>query len=108
MINPSVENIAVITAERVIENIFPIIISTVDMFVETSVSIVPRSFSPAPRSIAGYIEPVKIYAMNINATKAPTKVPANSSSVVRSSSITFIGSMKSSSKFSSVSLSSLI
>ena len=59
-INPSVENIAVMTADPVIANILPIIISNEEILVEINVSIVPRSFSPAPRSMAGYIEPCKI------------------------------------------------
>ena len=48
IIKPSVENTAVITAESVIENILPMIISTEEIFVEIKVSIVPLSFPLLP------------------------------------------------------------
>ena len=65
--NPSIENVAVNTAEVVTDNIFPIMISTDEMLVEIRVSIVPLSFSPAPRSIAGYIAPLITYITKNNA-----------------------------------------
>ena len=66
-------------------------ISTEEMFVDISVSMVPLSFSPAPRSIAGYMEPLITYITKKRASKAPKIDPADSSSVVRSSSFIVIG-----------------
>ena len=70
MIKPSNENVAVKTAEAVTDNILPIIISSEDILVEIRVSIGPLSFSPDPKSIAGYIEPVITYI-----TKKKARIP---------------------------------
>ena len=61
------------------------------MFVEIRVSMVPLSFSPAPKSIAGYIEPLITYITKNKANNAPNIDPADSSSVVKSSSFIVIG-----------------
>ena len=53
MAKPSIEKVAVRTAEVVTESIFPIIMSTEEILVDINVSIVPLSFSPAPKSTAG-------------------------------------------------------
>ena len=108
IIKPSVENTAVITAESVIENILPMIISTEEIFVEIKVSIVPLSFSPAPISMAGYIDPCSTYAIKRKAIRAPINVPANSSSVVKSSSSKLIGFKTDSSIFNCTNLSETI
>ena len=60
------------------------------MFVEIRVSMVPL-FSPAPKSIAGYIEPLITYITKNRANNAPNIDPADSSSVVKSSSFIVIG-----------------
>ena len=65
--------------------------STDEIFVDIRVSIVPLSFSPAPKSIAGYIAPLITYITKKKASKAPKIDPADSSSVVRSSSLIVIG-----------------
>ena len=98
IIKPSNENVAVKTAEAVTDNILPIIISSEEILVEIKVSIVPLSFSPAPKSIAGYIEPVITYITKKKARIPPKIDPAASFSVVRSSSNISIGLINSSSK----------
>ena len=65
--------------------------STDEIFVDISVSIVPLSFSPAPKSIAGYIDPLITYITKNKANIAPNIDPADSSSVVKSSSSIVIG-----------------
>ena len=61
------------------------------MFVEIRVSMVPLSFSPAPKSIAGYMKPLITYITKNKANIAPNIEPADSSSVVKSSSSIVIG-----------------
>ena len=54
---------------------FPITMSTRATGLQSSVSIVPRSFSPAVKSIAGYIAPLKHRMMMRYGTKPPMRLP---------------------------------
>ena len=50
--------------ERTTTPIFPISIFNLETGVVNKVSIVPRSFSPVNKSIAGYIQPINPKAIN--------------------------------------------
>ena len=68
VIDTSMKNIAESEPVRTIRNL-PNTMSTRATGLQSSVSIVPRSFSPAVRSIAGYIAPVKQRMMMRYGTK---------------------------------------